>query len=145
MSVAPVPLFARTGSDLAHDCRTYQRWVNSGALQAEEALDATQCLEYIKGATDGFTYSSLHGWIQPSDSICVPQGFEGKQAVLIVLKWLDNHPEKLHLKASGLVWEALIQPSRAPLKRFTRIGDHFCARAQGAHARPVDLRGCVSG
>lgn|SRR5271166_2390850 len=106
--LAPAPVFAgfRTGSDLAHDCRTWVRWQNSHGLPSEDALDATRCIEYIKGAVDAFMYSTFRNWVKPSDSICVPQGFTGEQAVLIVLKYLDNHPENLHLEASGLVWTA---------------------------------------
>jgi hypothetical protein len=107
--LAPTPLFAgfRTGGDLAHDCKIYVKWVDSRTLPPQDAVDGTQCLEYIKGATDAFIYANDRNWVTPPDSMCVPQGFQGTQAVLIVLKYLDNHPENLHFEASGLVWTAL--------------------------------------
>ena len=109
VSLAPTSLFAgfRTGSDLSHDCKTYVQWTSSRGLPAEEALDGTQCLEYIKGAIDAYGYATVRNLIKPPDSICMPHGFTGEQAVLIVLKYLDNHPENLHLDAGGLVWVAI--------------------------------------
>jgi hypothetical protein len=107
--LVPTSLFAgfRTGSDLSHDCKTYVQWTSSRGLPAEEALDATQCLEYIKGAIDAYISAGARNLMKPADSICMPQGFTGEQAVLIVLKYLDNHPENLHLDAGGLVWVAI--------------------------------------
>ena len=108
VSLTPTFLFAgfRTGSDLAHDCRTWVRWQDSHGLPADDALDATQCVEYIKGAIDAYIYAGTY-FMKPADSICMPQGFTGEQAVRIVLKYLDSHPETLHLDAGGLVWVAI--------------------------------------
>jgi hypothetical protein len=107
--LAPTSAFAgfRTGSHLSHDCKTWVRWQDSHGLPPDDALDATQCIEYIQGAIDAYLYANTRNWVKPTDSICVPEGFRGEQAVLIVLKYLDNHPESLHLDAGGLVWIAI--------------------------------------
>ena len=40
--------------------------------------------------------------------ICFPQGVTVKQSIRVFLKYMDDHPEKLHLQAPNLIYESLI-------------------------------------
>jgi Rap1a immunity proteins len=40
-------------------------------------------------------------------SVCLPEGFTGKQAVLIVDKYMKEHPEMLHFNAGPIAFIAL--------------------------------------
>jgi hypothetical protein len=40
-------------------------------------------------------------------SVCLPEGFTGKQAVLIVEKYMKEHPEMLHNNAGPIAFLAL--------------------------------------
>ena len=53
---------------------------------------------YILGVIETTTYSDLQ---------CVPDGVTKAQTVLVVRKYLKDHPEDLHLDASYLVIKAI--------------------------------------
>ena len=40
-------------------------------------------------------------------SVCIPEGFTGKQAVLVVTKYIKEHPELLHNNAGPIAFLAL--------------------------------------
>lgn len=105
----------RTGSDVAHDCKVWARWQNSDTIPATDATEASRCIGYIQGAIDAYIFTAAKNWARPPESICVPQGFKDEQAILIVLKYLDNHPEILHLDAGGIVWTALHSAFPCPI------------------------------
>ncbi len=44
-----------------------------------------------------------------NSSICLPDGFSGQQAVLIVEKFMKDHPEMLHYDQTIVVSMALVQ------------------------------------
>lgn len=39
--------------------------------------------------------------------LCLPDGIGNEQFIRILLKYLDQHPEKLHLPAAQLVYDAM--------------------------------------
>lgn len=72
---------------------------------------AHSCESYIVGVLD--TYEDL---IQSGEvrAICLPDGARSKQLSLVVSKYLKEHPENLHFRASSLVSEALFTAFPCP-------------------------------
>jgi len=53
---------------------------------------------------DGFCFGYVAGVFENVKSkICFPIGVSHSQAVLVVKKYLQDHPERLHQDASGLI------------------------------------------
>ncbi|HEX3153068.1 MAG TPA: Rap1a/Tai family immunity protein [Candidatus Angelobacter sp.] len=96
------------------DGNTLLRWCE--ATFEDNAKPATlinegQCFGYIYASID-----SNQAWMEstgtnknPSQNLCFPEGgAENGQLARIVIKYLKDHPEKLHYKADGLVYNALL-------------------------------------
>lgn len=65
---------------------------------------AHSCASYIVGVLDAQEDSIQSGGVR---AICLPDGVKSKQLSLVVSKYLKEHPENLHFRASSLVSEAL--------------------------------------
>jgi hypothetical protein len=62
-----------------------------------------RCIAYVVGAVDGM-------WWGEPNLICLPQGVTQDQLAEVVAKYLEDHPERLHLGAPVLIADAL-QPA----------------------------------
>lgn len=58
------------------------------------------CIGYVVGVMSVVQYTNY---------FCRPVKSTHSQATLVVMKYLSDHPEKLHLDADGLVLDALIE------------------------------------
>jgi hypothetical protein len=65
------------------------------------------CSGYISSASD--VYETLLEWKEVELRHCLPEGVRVRQLEQVVLKYLNEHPEKLHRAASGLVLNALYE------------------------------------
>src|SRR5437868_1336306 len=110
MSVATVGQQATTltGSTLLRDCNAAVRWDTNDSYTSELTQEAAYCLGYVNGvmamAVDWQDHSNPHLVFLPCfESASVKAG----QTARIVVKYLTEHPEKLHQDAHILVIEAL--------------------------------------
>jgi hypothetical protein len=78
-----------------------------------------KCHGYIQGIHDAHnTYAAL---TDMTPNFCIPAGVNSTQLVKVVVKHLNEHPEKLHLTASSQVTNALYIAFPASYKDdFTR-------------------------
>jgi Ssp1 endopeptidase immunity protein Rap1a len=65
----------------------------------------TSCEAWIAGFEAGL-FAAREGE-KHNKSVCLPEGFTGKQAALIVDKYMKEHPEMLHFNAGPIVFLAL--------------------------------------
>lgn len=72
----------------------------------QSAVDSVKCMYYVEGVIDANVLGGR--------DVCFPEDFTYRQAALIVKKYLEDHPEKLQLRASLLVKEALKKAIRCP-------------------------------
>ena len=83
-----------TGGDLLRRCET------------ESSVPRAECVGYVEGINDYQT--TLLGWSYLDEPyFCTPEGVRSYQLVKVVTKYLNEHPEELHLEAGGLVAAAL--------------------------------------
>jgi hypothetical protein len=114
--------FCANGTELLH-------WCNAAFLEhptPESLILQGQCVGYIAGALDSYVEWRVAvdcGTKYPSGNVWPPEHIQNEQMMRVVLKYLNDNPEKLHLPASGLVANAFIkafpckQPSNSEDKR----------------------------
>jgi hypothetical protein len=88
------------GNALLKNC---SRWVdgNNANLSTTEIVEAGACLGYVMSRTDA-EFQEVRG-----DYACVPDYVGGKELILIVVKYLRTHPERLQNSAVQLVGAAV--------------------------------------
>ena len=92
-----------SGLELLRQCEG-----RAGNTETLAEIGRVVCATYISGMLDAF---EIIATIKPgSRLICQPgQGIQTEQAVLIVAKWLRDHPAQLNDEARGSVAIALAQ------------------------------------
>ena len=100
--LAASELLPSTAEDLMHSCSGPD--VPSGQLW---------CQLYLKGYLDGLHAEPGSNRIQ---TVCLPDTFSMDQMRRVVLRWLENHPEKLNLYTTQAVRIALAEafPCKKP-------------------------------
>jgi hypothetical protein len=93
-----------TGDELRENCRY--------ALSDSDAEKATPQGGLCIGFIDGFRQFEviLAAALQSAPNarvMCIPDGVSNRQAIKVVVRYLDQHPESLHKYAGALVFEAL--------------------------------------
>jgi hypothetical protein len=79
----------------------------AGAAQATVAT-GNDLLQYCTAAPTGLCAGYVMGVTDTTlELYCFPPGITTMQIRGVVVKYLDNHPEKLHLLAPGLVIKAM--------------------------------------
>jgi hypothetical protein len=106
----------RTGNGLLHSCAPSVRFFDGGSqLTDDERNSGYVCAGYLTGFEDGFTsgveiMKEKSRYTGSSRSLfCIPpNNVPLKQVLRIVVKWLQDHPEDLHLPSDWLVTAALV-------------------------------------
>jgi hypothetical protein len=70
-------------------------------ISDSKAFDAIRCGSYIDGFLDGFTTRDSTPGIP--QMVCFPEGVTSAQMHRVVMKWLLDHPARLHEPSWGLV------------------------------------------
>ncbi len=94
----------QTGNDILRSCGPIVNMLDGKKIDLKEETQGLWCTGYISGLLDGIALSPIK--VDGKDVLCLPKdGISNDQAIRIVVKWLREHPDKLHL--SGRM-EALI-------------------------------------
>jgi hypothetical protein len=88
-----------TGMDLRDACRATHLDMNVDSATKLQVMKMVRCVAYVDGVTDG--------WVQAGGHLCAPASATLEQYADVVSKYLEDHPERLHLQAGMLVIEAL--------------------------------------
>lgn len=114
--VARPVVAAKTGSDLLNECLRVEKYnsVGAGSLTQEEYADLVSCLSFVAGVQQGLIIGLVHAWGEDKVSLedrigCFPHNSTPGQYARVVIKFLNEHPERLHERASFLVVDALIE------------------------------------
>jgi hypothetical protein len=83
-----------TGNKLLDYCRAPENSAIGGS-----------CTGYVVSAVD--THEAWVDWNEIEPYFCTPAGVTGRQLAQVVVKYLNENPEKLHLSAGSLVLNAL--------------------------------------
>ena len=83
--------YGKKGRDIAFDCKV--RSTNNAVTEAA-ALDYLSCVSYLQGFTEGAYF-------------CVPVGVTAFDLAAVVVKYGDDHPERLYLERGAFVKEVI--------------------------------------
>jgi hypothetical protein len=106
LSLVAPKAFALTASDLVESCQVLRKDSLSG-LDNQRSL---WCVGYMQGALDGMLLYQdvLNNDKRPAvKSVCLPEEATNKEIGLVFLKFMDEHPEKLHESAGFTFWSAV--------------------------------------
>jgi hypothetical protein len=109
---AGVSGFGTTGNELTQFCHienAFDRQAGSGAERMEDQLQDQACFGFLDAVASIVTREPVAGW-----RACFPGGVTHGQLRDIILKFLDNHPEKLHLAAASLAAHAFAEAFPCP-------------------------------
>jgi hypothetical protein len=101
------------GNKLLDQCELEES-AHSGQLSPHDQWEAAHCLGYVAGAFDAIIMrDAAYPVFCPGKvrkAICIPKdGPSTGQVIRIVLKFLKDHPERLHERADLLIDDALRQ------------------------------------
>lgn len=85
------------GHGLQERCEAFSKDAKGGA-DTDVVEDLAVCLSYISGLSDGLRQGGM---------LCLPEGVTLGQQVAVVRKYLNDHPESLHLPRATLASSAL--------------------------------------
>jgi hypothetical protein len=93
------------GNWLLRDC-SESIWLSEGkTLAPDSPMGAAFCLGYVTGMLEmhvGYT-----GVNRMPPLFCQPDGIESSQAIRIIARYLQTHPERLHWAGAPLVTQAM--------------------------------------
>ena len=97
--LAPVTGLADSGGGLTlrDNCRIATK--DSDSMSDFDRWKATRCMAYVEGVLDG--------WILAGGHLCKPEEVSNGEQAAVVAKYLDDHPEELHLHEGILVINAV--------------------------------------
>jgi hypothetical protein len=108
--------FAQSPSDgnaLLHNCSLVVRMANGEDVNSPlDNLNAGECMGLVRGIMDTMTLwqSVDHGGPVDNTAMhgCIPDSIKTIQGARIVVKYLNDHPERLHVPDTRLVLMAMV-------------------------------------
>jgi hypothetical protein len=100
-AVLCLPMLGKCQALTGLNLRAYCSFVSKTHLSNEEYTQKNICLFYVSGVVDGFQVG------EGVPRICVPQEATVNELALVVSKYLDRFPEKLHNQPVYLVIDAI--------------------------------------
>jgi len=105
------PVYAADGNTFLADCKAYVKMEETQLTAAEEQLGAIFCGAYLTGFIESHMIDTdKRIKVKHGDPIyCLPQkGFTVGQLARMVIKYLEDNPDKLHQDAKMAVLGSLI-------------------------------------
>jgi hypothetical protein len=112
------------GNDMLKNCKAYVRMLdtptNLQAVSHDDEVYGAHCVSYVAGVVDDHFSCQINDTspFDPTKHFCLPDGVTPNQTVRVIVKWLEDHPARLHERAIGLVLNSLSDsfPCRQTLK-----------------------------
>jgi hypothetical protein len=111
---AGIPASAETtGNDVLKDCQSAVRFLDNNGAPTSELYDSGWCVGWLSSVLELTEIQKQWGELsdqkpQKPLQFCLPaSGIPAIQAARIIVKYLKDHPEQLHLDGMGLTVAAL--------------------------------------
>jgi hypothetical protein len=121
------------GNAMLKDCKawvtvldnpSFQELDNPEGLRAMargDTINGAHCIGYVAGVIDDHFSCQIHetsaAALDPTKHLCLPDGVTPNQAVRVIVKWLEDHPARLHETAVILALDALRDGFPCPQKK----------------------------
>jgi len=123
-SAAAIGFSALDGNELLKQCKAYANLLNIPnvrdtddpvvlrAMARGDFANGMHCLGYVTGVIDDhfncqLGQASATAALDPTKDFCLPDGVTPNQTVRVIVKWLEDHPARLHESAIELANKAL--------------------------------------
>lgn len=100
----PITSFA-DGNKLLAGCQGFIKILEGKASESGGVAEGF-CAGYVQGMSDLNTIHSVFYAGKVKFDICMPQNVNNAQRVRVLIKYLEENPEKLHESEAELVWQA---------------------------------------
>lgn len=103
----------RMGNRLLSTCEAFMRtsanYDSNTAISVSDSVDAGFCSGYVMDLVDDHFSLQIDDKtpLDPTRYFCLPDGVTPKQTIRVLVKWLEDHPARLHERAIGLAISAL--------------------------------------
>jgi hypothetical protein len=91
--------FHDSGKEFLDQCES-----TSGTVTDQTAVTSVACHAWLSGFADGIQTTEI---LAGKNVVCVPQDLNNEQAMRVVIKYMKDHPDQLHLPALALALRAL--------------------------------------
>ena len=93
------------GSSMLTNCEDALDLANQiNVIANQKFVNASICYGYINGAIDALDIGAYKGAKYP---FMIPQNVGMEQLIRVYVKYLEQHPEKLHLNSTNLLYMSL--------------------------------------
>ena len=99
------PVMAGTGNDLFNKCSEIIKLINKEDASSVSFTKAEHCYGLLIGTVE--THELLSKRNNSENFFCLSSGVTNNQAIMVIVKYLKEHPEILHRSASTLILLAL--------------------------------------
>jgi hypothetical protein len=105
-----IALSVLASSLLLEECQVAARYTEATQMTNDQYADAAHCLGYLNGIMDAYadwdTVNTRRHANNPSPA-CLPSNINTQELAMVVVKFLNDHPDKLHDPYYDLVTIAL--------------------------------------
>ena len=103
---AQAPVQAHNGNQLLRECELASKLYGHGQLNTSELVDAMHCVGYLDGVVNTLWITSAT--VPGKGCIAsIPDAVAEGELARVVAKYLNDHPNQLHIDYSTLVYIAL--------------------------------------
>lgn len=107
----------KDGNKLKQELELADRAFSSGGTAPEEWAGTDKTIEWSIAANGGVGYIlGVQDFAEAAGAVCSPQGVKVVQLTSLVLKYLREHPEQLHMNGAAVTLSALVQAFPCPKK-----------------------------
>ncbi len=99
-----------TGQKLLQECQVAAKYTEATQMTNDEYAEAAHCLGYLNGIMDAYAdWDTLNTMRHANNQspACVPSNTNAQEVAMVVVKFLNDHPNKLHDPRYDLVVTAL--------------------------------------
>jgi len=111
MTAIPAMAVKRTGNDLLVDCANLIKTESIESVNKEKLLGIGYCIGLIDGlVTFNYVYEAVLEREGNSTMVqmCLPQRISTRQSAEIIVKYLQDNPNRLHQSGQALAAQALV-------------------------------------
>ena len=111
ITATPVMAVKRSGSDLLVDCANLIETESLETVSKDNLLGMGYCIGLIDGlVTFNYVYESV---LQTEGNgnlvqMCLPQRISTRQSAVVIVKYLEDNPSRLHESGQALAAQALV-------------------------------------
>jgi hypothetical protein len=121
--IVPSAQASSTTENLVNHCKMFKSYNDARArdqdksLTVPEAFAVAYCGTFFYAFAQGVLKEAASGMPRSATGMCMPES-SASEWPLVFLKYMDNHPNRLHEEAADTVWDALVEayPCKRPAK-----------------------------